>query len=499
MMDLKHRTGLRKAAALLAAGVLSAGTVCTCFTASAEGEAAEDVIITVTFELDDDIEFGKDADPADFEPVQVNITQKPKVKTPKGKLLKDGLVFSGWTYDGVSGYLQDTYLMLPADTTEDIVFKPCFYKNSATVKPHDVIYSIVVDGEPVDLTDRIEETSGRPGQLVLPDYTRFYFDESHCTSKGWTDGTNIFDGQYLVMPDHDVELTGVISQLVHYIYVPGDVDGIVGNTEFISPVFIEGFPNELAAKDRFTRLGYTITGWTSSLTGETYKPLQTVITPAEDSTLTAVWSPVQYKVSFKPGLPATPAIKVDGSTGETIICPEMEYTKDGYEFAGWQDAESGEVFAAGDEFVVPGVLPGRNPELSAVWVLAGQTPTEETTQPPAQETTAAPAEETTKSPAEEATQAATDAPAPTEKETQSTTAAPGEVNYGDANCDSKINVSDVVSVLQFIANKGKYPLSPEGLVNADVDGKDGITGDDAVAIQQRDAGIIGSLPLTSGE
>jgi len=63
---------------------------------------------------------------------------------------------------------------------------------------------------------------------------------------------------------------------------------------------------------------------------------------------------------------------------------------------------------------------------------------------------------------------------------------------GDANEDGKLTVSDAVAVLQFIANKSKYPLTETGLANADIDGEEGITGGDAAAIQRLDAG----LPLT---
>ena len=63
---------------------------------------------------------------------------------------------------------------------------------------------------------------------------------------------------------------------------------------------------------------------------------------------------------------------------------------------------------------------------------------------------------------------------------------------GDANEDGKINVADAVAVLQFIANKSKYPLTETGIANADIDGTEGITGGDAAAIQRLDAG----LPLT---
>jgi len=60
---------------------------------------------------------------------------------------------------------------------------------------------------------------------------------------------------------------------------------------------------------------------------------------------------------------------------------------------------------------------------------------------------------------------------------------------GDANDDGKITVSDAVAVLQFVADRAKYPLSERGVKNADCDGQTGITGSDALVIQQIDAGI----------
>ena len=96
---------------------------------------------------------------------------------------------------------------------------------------------------------------------------------------------------------------------------------------------------------------------------------------------------------------------------------------------------------------------------------------------------------------------------PTEKATEKPTAAvetmpvnkpPLLLKYGDANCDDKINVSDAVAVLQYVANKEKYPLSETGIINTDIDGAEGITGTDAIVIQKVDADLISAsdLPLT---
>ncbi len=79
--------------------------------------------------------------------------------------------------------------------------------------------------------------------------------------------------------------------------------------------------------------------------------------------------------------------------------------------------------------------------------------------------------------------------------TASTAAQMTAALYGDANCDGKVTISDAVTILQYIANKDKFPLTPEGMNNADVAARgDGITANDALAIQKLDAGIITVLP-----
>ena len=60
---------------------------------------------------------------------------------------------------------------------------------------------------------------------------------------------------------------------------------------------------------------------------------------------------------------------------------------------------------------------------------------------------------------------------------------------GDANLDNKATIADSVAILQHIANRDKYGLKAQGLVNADVDGIEGVTANDALVLQQWDAGI----------
>ncbi|MBP3243132.1 MAG: glycoside hydrolase family 9 protein [Ruminococcus sp.] len=67
--------------------------------------------------------------------------------------------------------------------------------------------------------------------------------------------------------------------------------------------------------------------------------------------------------------------------------------------------------------------------------------------------------------------------------------------YGDADDNGTVSVSDIVCVLQFVANKDKYPLEGRKLIQADVDGVEGVSANDAFVIQQKDADPKLELPL----
>ena len=71
---------------------------------------------------------------------------------------------------------------------------------------------------------------------------------------------------------------------------------------------------------------------------------------------------------------------------------------------------------------------------------------------------------------------------------------------GDVNNDNKVTVADSVAILQYIANKDKYNLSGQLLLNGDVYNRgDGITARDALTIQRLDAKMIFSLPESEME
>ncbi len=73
----------------------------------------------------------------------------------------------------------------------------------------------------------------------------------------------------------------------------------------------------------------------------------------------------------------------------------------------------------------------------------------------------------------------------------------GESTYlaGDANCDDKVDMADAVAIMRSQADPDDYALTADGKKNADVVGNDGVTNEDALAIQKYEAGIITVLPV----
>lgn len=71
------------------------------------------------------------------------------------------------------------------------------------------------------------------------------------------------------------------------------------------------------------------------------------------------------------------------------------------------------------------------------------------------------------------------------------------LRWGDANDDGIVSIADATAILQHLGNRDKYALTAIGALQADVDESAGLTANDAIIIQQVDAGLISlsALPL----
>ena len=82
--------------------------------------------------------------------------------------------------------------------------------------------------------------------------------------------------------------------------------------------------------------------------------------------------------------------------------------------------------------------------------------------------------------------------------TPSAPSVPGDILYGDANVNGKVDVSDAVLIMQSLANPSKYKLTEEGKANADCfNNGDGVTNMDALSIQRYMLKLTDKLPESS--
>lgn len=441
------RNILSKSAALISAAAMTICGICGSFTAIAADEEPVSYKISYDFGTDD-FEPGKKTDITQFEAYE---TDAPYVLIPSGTFTREGYTFSGWTADGFYGFKSGETYTIPDDTYE-VVLKAVWRDNSDKTT-YRVSYDLSFDGREVETPTWIMDTDEYANTIISPNYKTI--DLGDAVSHGYcVDGVPIDFNSKFVMPDHDVVVSVQWFRRVNFTFYAGDVDRLNGNSTVTFPR-TEGSRSELAASDRFSRNGFNLVGWLSDYDGLVYKCGETVDCPGADVIYTAVWEPKNYNVVFIPGNGGA-TIKVPGVTDTEIICPEPGIKVSGKHFAGWKDSE-GEIYRAGDSYLIKGAIPGSGISLTGVWA-DGEEP---------EPTTSAP-----------------------------TTAAPAEVTmYGDVNDDGMVDIADATMILQYIGNGDKYQLSAVGAANADCyDPGSGITALDALAIQKLDAKVIDSLP-----
>lgn len=187
-------------------------------------------------------------------------------------------------------------------------------------------------------------------------------------NSGWMssyDGKVYNEGDTFEMPDCDVVMTPVWLKRSKISYTAGDYDDIIGNnTSYVMSA--ENAKYFIADSKRFSRKGYTITGWISSYDGKEYKPGDPFTVPAEDVTFEAVWSPATYDVNIS----ANNGNKNDKITmsavyNEEFVLPECEFTNEGKTFAGWKYNKV--IYQPGESFIVPAMLTGSKIVVVATW------------------------------------------------------------------------------------------------------------------------------------
>jgi len=338
-----------------AAAVSAVITVCSIGSDTvSNAETTEKITYTVTFNTDYEGFTTKDISVFDSLELEVG----DYVDIPKETVTAGDLKCSGWTINGYTMYTAGDFFKMPA---EDIVLNPVWYNFDDEV--YNVSYVYEGDGYEVMNPNAFKGSSHLPGDAVTLCTAQIMRDG--YLHSGWEyEGHHLATNEKLIMPDHDVELQPHWSKMYKLYYEAGDVDRINGTSSFVydRP---ENTLVDLPDASRISRSGFNLTGWLSDYDGKIYKNSSSTIMPPADVHFTAVWTPKNYTVVFKSNNDKNQTIKIAGETDSAITVPECTFTKSGYVFAGWKFEDK--IYQPGEEFIIPGALPGLGISLEAVW------------------------------------------------------------------------------------------------------------------------------------
>ena len=415
----------------------------------ADDETTAKPNVTIHFDLSEPgitIAPDEDGNPQTIEDIEIQPYNA--VRLPEAIPAKEGFIFNGWTADGIEGYTADSVFLV---TTDNVTLTPV-WSDPEDVNYYNVSYKVeYADGTVLDTSKQLRTQSYRSGEFVNVSAMAFQHNDYSRSQMGWLcEGREYRGEQKIIVTDHDLLLTPSWHRFFNLTFSPGDVDRLVGAT---SQTFerLEGTATETAASDRFSRNGFKIIGWICDDGDVFYNSLQMYTMPSKDVTFTAVWEPIEYTVVFNPGNKnQDDFIKIKGKTDTSIVVPDINITKPGYYFDGWEYENV--VYKPGEEFFIKGAMSGRGISLKAVWKLG----TAPTTQPP------------------------TDP----------------DAIYGDATGNGEVKMNDAVLIMQVCANSDLYSIDEKYLVNADcyIPGS-GITNMDAIAIQKLLINVVPSLPI----
>mgnify|MGYP004465840695 FL=1 len=388
----------------------------------------------------------------------------------KYRCVREGYSQAGWT-DGEKDYLFGEEYTMP---NHDVTFTPVWKG----------IYSVTYD-----LSQYPEESEGHENEAIQPDTCEddtFYLSNATLVVEGymhygWSDGENVYKRNELyTMPAHDVIFTPYFCKYYMLYYVAGDVTGLTGNTS----VQFERYETntfDLATNDRFSRKGYSLTGWLDTETGETYKCVGQYTMPSRDVTMQAVWTAKDITITYSSDS-STETIKDVVPYESEYTFPECTFTKSGYKFVGWLAKDV--VYQAGQTINMD--LTTYKLSVSAVWEEDNSSNTEPTT-----ETTIDTTAETTII-TEDTTQTTVTSETIEPTVTTSTTSPVHDTVLGDANEDGKVTTADLLILKKYLV--GAVELSSQqAYLNADANSDGKVTTADLLILKKYLLGILNSI------
>ncbi|MCR4794297.1 MAG: dockerin type I repeat-containing protein [Ruminococcus sp.] len=513
-----------------ASAVIAVCSVPTCITYGADTETEQKY--TVHYDISEDgvfIPADKEGNVPELNDVQVSPNSSFLITDIKPE--KEGFIFSGWTSDDIIGYTaDDVYRVLESDVTLHPVWVDENDDNMHTITFYVENYE--------DAEKYVPSQKELKGRLVT--IPTWIFPPEGYKQRGWTDGVHEFAAYTkVIVHDEDITFTPNLKKLYTITYTVGDADRINGVTSLEFEIHEDAVTN-LQALDRFSRSGFTNIGWHCEDDGKDYDGYAQFIMPSHDVTITPIWEPIYYTILFKPTSNSSDNIKVQGYTDTYITAPECTVSKEGYKFGGWKYNDV--IVQPGEKYLIKGSKSGLGISFTAVWNKIPDYPpychvvnvycysSNELINDAqlyglwtlvSDGGVAEPIESIDTSKANPAVfsyekylneKECSFKVLPTNSDSKyffhksHYTVDTDEENhityhnvylsekmYGDANCDLNIDMSDVVLIMQSLANPNKYgyegsdknAITELGLANADVwNTGDGVTGEDALHIQK---------------
>jgi uncharacterized repeat protein (TIGR02543 family) len=254
----------------------------------------------------------------------------------QGSLVRAGFSFAGWSETPTGSAIGLTYT--PSATIAlQAIWQPISYT---------VTYALAGG------------TSSQPTEASHNIYQHFVIANSPTKSGsvfgGWSDGVSLFSaGSSYTVSNANITLTAIWIPLytLHYV-LNGSLDTPVGDRLITSGTLVQLAPAP-------TRFGYDFLNWTDQTS--TTHPASGNFTIVSDSTISAVWNPKQFSVTYVlAGASGTIPIHADVTIDEIVVLPASP-TRAGYTFDGWSDGTS--IYAPGGQYVNRGA----NLSFSAVW------------------------------------------------------------------------------------------------------------------------------------
>ena len=270
---------------------------------------------------------------------------------------KTGKSFGGW-YDGSDFETASSVTEIAQGSSGDV---------SLYAKWLDTPYTLYFD-EMGGIPELSDIPFGPGSVITLPDANDI--TKSSYTLKGWSEtdtGVTVdYDpGSTYIGGDADDTLYAVWATAYTLFY-----DEMGGAETLNDEICFDGKEVTLPDDSDLTKTGYSLEGWTTNSAAETkeYDPGATYTMGAADTTLYAVWSAIDYTLTYDEKGGTETLVDVDANYEEEITLPDSsDLTKTGYVLLGW--ATNSE---ATEQEYSPGgtyVMPADDITLYAVWRL----------------------------------------------------------------------------------------------------------------------------------